>query len=199
MRKLAFAAILFIAFSAFAADPSSLDAILGRAGMQLPGGVVKFGFPRTDLAVDVAGVRLKPALALGSWAAFDGSMVMGDLVLTESEVNAVISALQAGGIEQTAVHNHLLEERPRIAYVHYDGHGDPAALARTLRAALEQTKTPLAAPAAAAAAAPLDLPVAELDKILGATGKANGGVDQFAIARAERITEGGMEIPARST
>jgi hypothetical protein len=195
MKMLAFAAILFTALSASAAEPSSLDAILGRTGMQLPGGVVKYGFPRTDLTVDVGSVRLKPALALGSWAAFHGPMVMGDLVLTESEVNPVISALQAGGIESTAVHNHLLEERPRLAYVHYEGHGDPAALARTLRAALERTKTPLAAPAAPASPAPLDLPVAELDKILGAAGKANGGVDQFTIARAERITESGMEIP----
>ncbi len=195
MKTLAFAPILFAALSAFAAEPSSLDAILGRAGMQLPGGVVKFGFPRTDLAVDVGGVRLKPALALGSWAAFNGSMVMGDLVLTESEVNAVIPALQAGGIESTAVHNHLLHERPRLAYVHYEGHGDPPALARTLRAALERTKTPLTAPATPASPASLALPVADLDKILGATGKANGGVDQFTIARAERINEGEMEIP----
>lgn len=195
MKTLAVTAILFTALSAFAAEPSSLDAILGRAGMQLPGGVVKFGFPRTDLTVDVGGVRLEPALALGSWAAFNGSMVMGDLVLTESEVNAVISALQAGGIESTAVHNHLLEEKPRLAYVHYEGHGDPPTLARTLRAALERTKTPLTAPPAPASPPPLSLPAADLDKILGATGKANGVVDQFTIARAERITEGGMEIP----
>jgi hypothetical protein len=184
------ASLLFAA----AGDPASLDAILGRTGAQLPGGVTKFGFPRTDLSVDVAGVRIRPALALGSWAAFKGSMVMGDLALTEAEVNPVITALQAGGIEQTAVHNHLLNENPRIVYVHFAGHGDAAALAKTLRAALARTKTPLDAPAAAAAA-PLDLPLADLDKILGAAGKTNGGVDQFSIARTDKVMEHGMEIP----
>src|SRR5712691_6994693 len=83
------------------ADWHDVDTILGRSGSAQPGGVYKFSFPRTDLAVDVDGVRIKPPLALGSWAAFTSSMVMGDLVLTENEVNVVISALQAGGIEQT--------------------------------------------------------------------------------------------------
>jgi len=194
MRKLALV-ILFAATSAFAADTYPVDAILGRAGAAMPGGVEKFGFPRADLKVDVGGVRIKPALALGSWAAFKGNMAMGDLVLTENEVNEVISALQAGGIDQTAVHNHLLHETPRVVYMHFEGHGDPAALAKTLRSALEKTKTPLAPPPAPAPPAPLALPTADLDRILGATGKANGGVDQFSVARAETIMDGDMEIP----
>lgn len=184
--------LLFIAVSAFASN--SVDTILGRAGMPQPGGVEKFAFPRTDLAVDVDGVRLKPALALGSWAAFKGHMVMGDLVLTEDEVNDVISALQAGGIEQSAVHNHLLHESPRLVYLHFQGHGNRVAMARALRSALDRTKTPMQ-PAPAAPPAPLDLPTTELDRILGATGKANGGVDQFSIARREKIMMSGMEIP----
>ena len=184
--------VLFTAASAFASP--SLDTILGRAGTPQPGGVEKFSFPRTDLAVDVDGVRIKPALALGSWAAFKGSMVMGDLVLTEDEVNDVISTLQAGGIEQSAVHNHLLHETPRVAYVHFQGHGDPAVLARSLRNALDRTKTPMV-PAPPSQPAPLDLPVSDLDRILGATGKANGGVDQFSIPRREKIMMSGMEIP----
>ena len=191
MRKLTLL-FLFTAVSAFASE--SIDTVLGRAGMQLPGAVEKFAFPRTDLSVDVEGVRIKPALALGSWAAFKGSMVMGDLVLTEDEVNDVISTLQAGGVEQSAVHNHLLHESPRVAYVHFQGHGDPVLLARTLRSALDRTKTPMQ-PAPAPPPAPLDLPTADLDRILGATGKANGGVDQFSIPRREKITMNGMEIP----
>jgi uncharacterized protein DUF1259 len=197
MKNAAFAVILSIAATtaAFAADSAALDAILGRSGSPQPGGVTKYSFPRTDLGVSVGNIRIRPALALGSWAAFNGSMVMGDLVLTENEVNAVISALQAAGIDQTAVHNHLLHETPRVVYVHFEGHGDPATLARALKSGLEKTKTPLAAPAQQAAPAPLDLPTAELDRILGATGKPNGGVDQFSIPRADRIMEGEMEIP----
>ena len=189
MKTLLFAALLFTA----TAHPTSLDAILGRPGTDLPGGITKFSFPRTDLTIEVRGVRIRPALALGSWAAFKGSMVMGDLFLTDGEVNRVISALQAGDIEQSAVHNHLLNETPHVAYVHFEGHGDPMALAKTLRSALEQTKTPLTAPAAAATS-PLGLPTADLDKILGVAGKANGGVDQFSIPRADRVTEHGIEI-----
>ena len=184
--------VFLTAASAFASNP--IDTILGRAGAPLPGGVEKFSFPRTDLAVDVDGVRIKPALALGSWAAFKGSMVMGDLVLTEDEVNDVISTLQAGGIEQTAVHNHLLHESPRVAYVHFQGHGDPAVLARSLRNALDRTKTPMQPPPQPPPA-PLDLPTTDLDRILGATGKANGGVDQFSIPRRDKVTMSGMEIP----
>src|SRR5689334_8321186 len=89
-----------------------IDTILGRAGQPQPGGVQKYSFPRSDLTVKVGDVTLKPAFALGSWVAFKyaggGTMAMGDLVLTEREVNPVLSKLQAMGIEQTALHNHLL-------------------------------------------------------------------------------------------
>jgi hypothetical protein len=184
---------LVVTVALYAAFWQDVEKIVGRAGSAQPGDVYKFSFPRTDLAVDIDGVRIKPALALGSWAAFHGGMVMGDLALTENEVNDVISAFQAGGIEQTAVHNHLLRESPRVAYVHFEGHGDRVSLARTLRAALEKTKTPLTT--APSSQPDVDLPTADLDRIIGASGKANGGVYQFTIARAEKIVENGMEIP----
>ena len=172
---------------------------LGRAGTVQPDGAYKVGFPRGDLSVTADGVAVKPALALGTWAAFSDSgahaMAMGDLVLLESEVTPVIDALQKGGIEQSALHNHLIGELPRVMYVHFSGHGDAVALARTLHNALELTKTPMGPPAAPAAA-PLDLPTADLDRIIGRAGKANGGVFQFAVPRAEKIKERGMEIPA---
>lgn len=180
------------------ADWSAVEAVLGRSGSAQPGNVHKFGFPRSDLDVRIGDVRLKPALALGSWAAFmdmggGNAMAMGDLVLTEGEVNEVISALQAGGVEQSALHNHVLGEMPRVMYLHFSGHGEAVALARTLRAALEQTKTPLQPPSGTAAAP--ELPATEMDRILGFTGKANGGVLQYSVPRAERIIEHGMEIP----
>lgn len=185
-------AVVFI-LAATRPDWHEVETILMRGGSAQPGGVYKFAFPRTDLAVDVDGVRVKPPLALGSWAAFTESMVMGDLVLTENEVNDVISALQAGGIEQTALHNHLLGETPRIAYMHFEGHGDPPALARTLRSALAKTKTPLVP--ASSAEPLLGIVTSEVDRILGATGKANSGVYQLTVPRGEKIVEGGMEIP----
>jgi uncharacterized protein DUF1259 len=179
------------------ADWNDVATALGKSGSMQPGNVYKVGFPRSDLAVRIDDVQLKPGLALGSWAAFlqlpQHAMVMGDLVLTEDEVNPVISALQAGGIEQTALHNHVLRESPRVMYLHFGGHGDPVALARALRTALEKTKTPFAA--GGAPATTIDLPTAELDAALGASGKINGGAYQFAIARAERTVEHGVEIP----
>jgi hypothetical protein len=166
---------------------------LGRAGSEQPGGVYKVGFPRSDLAVTAEGVAIKPALALGSWVAFKGNMVMGDLVLLESEVNPVISALQAGGIEQTAVHNHLIGESPRVMYVHIVGHSDAAGLARTIHKALMLTKTPMGPAPPPPSASELDIP--DLDPIMKYKGKANGGVWQYSIPRAATITEGGMAIP----
>ncbi|MEA2162107.1 MAG: hypothetical protein QOK37_234 [Thermoanaerobaculia bacterium] len=171
---------------------------LGRAGSMQPGDVYKVAFPRSDLAVTLDGVAIKPALALGTWIAFKQNasghaMVMGDLVLLPAEVNPVITTLQAGGIEQSALHNHLIEESPRVMYMHISGHGDAVVLARTLHAALAQTATPIGP--ATPSTSTVDLPTADLDRIVGHPGKANGGVYQFSVPRAERITEHGMEIP----
>src|SRR2546428_3366565 len=180
-------------------DWKDVEEALGRAGTVQPDGAYKVSFPRADLSVTADGVAIKPALALGSWAAFNQSgghaMAMGDLVLLESEVNPVIGELQKGGIEQTALHNHLMGESPRVMYMHFSGHGDAAAIARTLHDALATTKTPMAPPAAPAAAQ-LDLPTTDLDRIIGRAGKANGGGSPFAAPPAEKITQHGMEIPA---
>ena len=169
-----------------------VEQALGRAGSEQPGGVYKVAFPRSDLTVTADGVTIKPALALGSWIAFKDNMAMGDLVLLEPEVNPVISALQAGGIDESAVHNHLIGESPRVMYVHFSGHGDAAALARTLHDALALTKTPMGP--APPPSAP-ELAIADLDPIMKYKGKVNGGVWQYSIPRAETITEGAMEIP----
>jgi hypothetical protein len=179
------------------ADWNDVAAALGKNGSVQPGNVYKVGFPRSDLAVHIDDVQLVPGLALGSWAAFlqlqQHAMVMGDLVLTEDEVNPVISALQAGGIEQTALHNHVLRESPHVMYLHFGGHGDPVALAHTLRAALEKSRTPFAA--GGAPATTIDLPTAGLDAALGASGKISAGAYQFALPRSERVVEHGVEIP----
>ena len=120
---------------------ASVEAALGRKGTLQPGNVIKFSFPRSDLSVIVGGVTLKPALALGGWVAFKETvggqaMAMGDLVLTEDEVSPVMRALQTGGVEQTAVHNHVLKESPRVMYMHILAQGDPAKIARAIHDAL---------------------------------------------------------------
>jgi hypothetical protein len=126
----------------------------------------------------------------------DNGMVMGDLVLTMDEVSPVMKRLIEGGIEVTALHNHLLRNQPFTMYMHVLGHGDPVKLAATLHTALAESKTPFAAPAAPAAAPPpIDLDTAAIDAALGAKGSNNGGVYQFGIPRAEPIKDGGMGVP----
>jgi hypothetical protein len=170
----------------------------------MPGGVYRVGLPRSDLHITLDGVEIKPALALGSWLAFRSTngtgMAMGDLVLTEDEVNPVMKKLAEGGIEITALHNHLLRARPATFYMHVLGHGDPTRLATALHDGLVLSKTPLgnAAPPADGWAPPsaIDLDTAMIDRTLGAKGKIVGGVYQVGIARAEAIHDGGMEVPA---
>ena len=181
-------------------DWKAVETAIGRAGSMQPGDVYKVSFPRADLAVTLDGVAIKPALALGSWTAFKDiggghAMAMGDLVLLESEVTPVIDALQRGGIDESALHNHLFGETPHVMYLHFSGHGDPAKLARTLHEALALTATPMGTPAPPAASDTIDLPTAELDRIIGAKGKIAGGTYQFAIPRADKIMEHGVEIP----
>lgn len=181
-------------------DWSAVDQALGRKGAAQPGDVMRYGFPRSDLQVTANGVQLKPALALGSWVAFKNAggghaMMMGDLVLTESEVGPVMRALQQGGVEQTALHNHVLGESPRVMYMHVSGHGDPVKLAQTVRAALGATRTPVDAPPPPASAPAIDLDTAAIARALGASGKVNGGVYQVSVPRRETIREERREVP----
>lgn len=179
------------------ADWKDVDAAMGRAGQDQPDGTHKYGLPRKDLNVTVNGVQVKAGLALGSWVAFAHSgksdMAMGDLVLAEDEVGPVMQELQSGGIDITALHNHLLGESPRVMYMHIHGMGNAASLAKAIHAAVAKTKTPEASPASAPPE--LDIDTKQIDQILGHSGKNNGGIYQIAVPRAEHITEAGMAIP----
>src|SRR6266536_2813309 len=134
---LSFALTFALAAQAHAAeiDWANVDKALGKTA-SVQGDVHRYGIPRTDLQVTLDGVVIKPALALGGWLGFeptqDGALVMADLVLTESEVNPVMSKLLESGIEITAVHNHLLRTSPTTYYMHI--HGDPVAMATAIRA-----------------------------------------------------------------
>src|SRR5947208_8392608 len=181
------------------ADWKPVEQALGKAGSMQPGDVYKVSLPRSDLRVTVGGVELKPALALGSWVAFkktgDMTTVMGDLVLTEDEVTPVMTKLEEGGIEPTALHNHVLHESPRVMYMHIHGMGDAVKIAKAIHDALALSKTPFAAPAAAAPTQDLGIDTKQIDQIMGQSGKVNGGVYQFSVPRADKIMDNEMEIP----
>jgi hypothetical protein len=171
---------------------------MGRAGQDQPDGTHKYALPRKDLNVTLNGVQIKAGLALGSWVAFKptsngAAMVMGDLVLLEDEVAPVMQELQSGGIEITALHNHLIGESPHVMYMHIHGMGNAASLGKAIHAAIGKTKTPDAGPAAAPPE--LDIDTKQIDQILGHSGKNNGGIYQVGVPRAEHVTDGGMVIP----
>jgi Domain of Unknown Function (DUF1259) len=196
VRELALVAVLAAAPGlAIAADGEAL----GKTGSATPSGIYRVGLPRTDLIVTLDGVRLRPGFALGGWLAFekmgDQGMVMGDLVLAMDEVAPVMTKLAAGGIDVTALHNHLLRNQPFTMYMHVLGHGDPVKLAVALHTALAESKTPLGAAATPIEPPEIDFDTAAVDQIIGAKGTNNGGVYQFSIPRAEPIKEDGMEVP----
>ena len=180
-----------------AIDWAKVDGIFGRSAA-VAGEVHRYGFPRTDLAVTLDGITIRPGFALGGWIAFEPmgnmAMAMGDLVLLQSEVNPVMAKLIEGGLEVTALHNHLLRAEPLPFYMHVGGHGDPAKMAQTIRDALAVTKTPLTLPPTPVAPLAVDLDTAQLDQIIGVKGAANGGVYQFNVPRRDPVTEGGMMV-----
>ena len=185
-------------------DWQKVDDAMGRKPAVVSGDVHRYGFPRSDLSVTLDGASIKPALALGGWVAFKGmssgnqAMVMGDLVLLETEIKPVMTKIVEGGLDITAVHNHLLRANPATFYMHVGGHGDPAKMAVAIRTALSESKTPLAPPTPPAAAPAIGLDTVQLDQIIGGKGQANGGVYQFAVVRRDAVTENAMTLaPAR--
>ncbi|HEY3718714.1 MAG TPA: DUF1259 domain-containing protein [Roseiarcus sp.] len=191
----------FCVTPSWAAEPdwTKLDTIFARPAA-VSGTVHRYGFPRRDLRVTLDGVELKPGFALGGWIAFepmgDKAMMMGDLVLTEAEINPVMAKLLEQGLQVTAVHNHLLRAEPPTFYMHVAGVGDAAQLAGSVRVALEQSKTPLEPGASPApASAELGIETAAIDSAIGFKGRNNGGVYQFGVPRSDSIKQDGMAIP----
>jgi hypothetical protein len=171
-----------------------VDEALGRKAA-VTDDVHRYGFPRSDLSVTLDGVAIKPGLALGGWVAFKpmhgGVMAMGDLVLLETEINPVMTKMIAGGLQITAVHNHLLRAGPATFYMHIAGHGDPARIATAIHDALAESKTPLKAAAPSSPPPAVDLDTAQLDSIIGVKGKDNGGIYAFTVKRRDPIKQEG--------
>jgi uncharacterized protein DUF1259 len=198
---IAFVVLTGVPGGALAADPDwkAVEQALGKSGQLQPGDVFRVGMPRTDLSVTVKGVPVKAGFALGSYAAFkqvgDQAMVMGDLVLLDQEVPRVMAGLFRGGLEVTAVHNHLNEISPHVMYMHYEGHGDATQLATALRQALSASGTPFGAGPAPAAAGGPTLDTKQIEQGLGRAGRdIGGGVFQVTVPRAETVTEMGHPL-----
>jgi hypothetical protein len=179
-----------------ATDWKDVEQALGKAGSIQPGDVYKVSLPRSDLKVTVGGVELKPALALGSWVAFkknaDMTIVMGDLVVSEDEVTPVLTKLQDGGVEVSALHNHVLRESPRVMYMHIHAMGDATKIAKAIHDALALSKTPFTAAPAPSPTQDIGIDTKQIDQIMGQTGKANGVVYQYGIARADDVSDSAM-------
>jgi len=168
---------------------------LGRAG-KLDGGVYKVTFPRTDLHVRIGNTSVEPAAGLTSWMAFrqdsGGAVVDGDLALLESEVTPAVSTLSLNGFEVSAIHNHLLGERPRVMYVHFFARGELGKLATALKNTLAQTRTPRAL---AASEATPGYDTKTIESALGRDGTLNGPVLSFGFPREHRISTHGVVLP----
>jgi len=175
---------------------SSLDNILGTQG-QAQEGIVVFRFPRTDIRVTIDGEMIPTALGFASWTAFRqmgvDSMIMGDLVLLEKEINPVISALAAVNIRITALHNHFIGNTPRIMYMHIDGMGKAEDLARGLRGALEKTGTPFGPSRPAGLVTPLTINTNRIEEIMGYAGQTGGGVFKITVGRSG-VKMNGVEV-----
>lgn len=186
--------------SASGTEWKNVEAAFGFPGVLLPGDVMRFNMPRKDLHVTLGSTEIKPGLALGAWAAFhwvgtNDAMVMGDLVLSDGEVAPIMKVLQDGGVEVTALHNHLIGESPKIMYVHMGGHGDPVKLAQTVKKAVALTKTPLPPGGGTKENEDLGFDVAALEKSIGRRGNVSADVLHFNVPRAEKLMEEGLETP----
>jgi hypothetical protein len=200
---------LAVVFFTRAADEHRLDAdkigaASGAKATTTPDGVVRIGWPRTDVAVEVDGVPLKPFAGLGSWAAFKatphGAMVMGDTVVFQDEVTPAMDAAFAGGLEVTGLHNHFFHDEPKVYFMHIGGHGEPEKLAAAVKGVWDAikkvradhpkpaTRFPGEAPRAGTVSADL------IEKALGHKGEAQGGVVKVTIGREGKmhgVTVGG--------
>jgi len=193
-----FILFLFIAISvcSFAqTDSTALNNVFGKKGT-VTGNVYKITYPRSDLKVKVGDFSVAPGLALGTWVGIinmgNHSMMMGDLVLLDSEVPKVINKLMEENLEVTAIHNHLINETPAVKYVHYHGEGNATDLAQKIKAVLQVTATPLTPPAQNQMQAP---DWSKVTAVLGTTGKQNGMVLSYTFPRNEKTMESGMEMP----
>jgi hypothetical protein len=187
-------------------DWSAVESVFGKKGT-IQDGVFKISYPRSDLKIKIDDFQVAPGFALGSWIGFismdknmgmnhgriNQSMMMGDLVLLDTEVPGVLKKLVEENLEITAIHNHLINESPNVKYVHFSGSGDKVKLAEAIKSVLATTSTPLAAPQSNLQTTSVDW--SKVESILGTTGKHNGMLLQYSFPRKEKLKESGMILP----
>jgi uncharacterized protein DUF1259 len=213
MRKWVIASICAIGFGVLPPAPVAAQdvpapyrevlTLLGRQG-DFKDNVLKINIPRNDVSVTVAGVKTPTPFGFGGWLALTKGtgmdVMMGDLVLTQEEVNPVMSALLDNGFDVTALHNHFFQDEPRMFFMHVHGHGAPMDLARNVKPALDligKGRT-APAPAAAAALAAPQIDSARIAQIAGRQGEQNGPVYKITVGRDDlKLTEMGAPINAR--
>jgi hypothetical protein len=190
--------VISVSYSFGQIDSTALNNAFGRKGV-VSGQVYRITFPRSDLKVTIGDFKVSPGLALTSWLGFipmgHETMVMGDLVLLDSEVAPVVAKLVASRLSLTAMHNHLINEKPNIKYIHISGSGDALQLAAEIKSVLALTGTPLTAPMAPAASGNSGPDWSKVEAILGNSGKRNGQLLQYTFPRKEKLMESGMEMP----
>lgn len=181
-------------------DTAQIDELTGLKGkLNEEEGVYKVSLPRTDIKVSVDKWEMPPFMGLTSWAAFmpgmkDGAMVMGDLVLMQDEVNPVMSAALQHGLQVTALHNHFFYDEPKVYFMHIGGEGDPATLAKGVRAAFDTVKKIRAGdPQPAQTFAPSGLPAKSsitaeaIQSILSTKGEAKDGMFKAVFGRTVKM------------
>ena len=205
-----FSVLLFFSFTyGQQNDWSPVEKVFGKKGA-VQDNAFKISYPRSDLKVKVGDFTVVPGFALGSWIGFismgkemnmqshstaitNEATMMGDLVLLDTEVPAVLKKLVDEGLTITAIHNHLIHETPNVKYVHFSGAGDRVKLAEAIKSVLAVTATPLTAPPSPASTTKVDW--SKVEAVLGATGKHNGQLLQYTFPRKETLKEGGMVMP----
>ncbi|HEV3222772.1 MAG TPA: DUF1259 domain-containing protein [Puia sp.] len=197
--KSSFLSVIFVLYAilCFAQiDSTGLNNVFGKNG-SIQGMVYRITYPRSDLKVKVNEFQVAPGLALTSWIGIlfmgNESMMMGDLVLLDTEEAEVVNKLVASKLFITAIHNHLTNEKPAIKYIHFSGSGDPLQLAASIKSVLAITGTPLSAPVTQQQNTTPDW--SRVEAVLGKSGKHNGQLLQFSFPRKEKLLESGMEMP----
>jgi hypothetical protein len=207
-KNLLFFGIMILGSYAFSQqnDWSAVENVFGKKGT-VQDGVFKISYPRSDLKVKIGDFEVAPGFALGSWIGFinmdnkmdmnhggvNQSMMMGDLVLLDTEVPGVLKKLVEENLKITAIHNHLINESPNVKYVHFSGTGDRVKLAEAIKSVLAITSIPLAPPQSNTQTTNVDW--SKVEAILGTTGKHNGILLQYAFPRKEKLKESGMTMP----
>ncbi len=201
MKKLFFFcfALASVSYGFAQVDTAGLNNVFGRKGA-VTGNVYRVTFPRSDLKISVGDFSVASGLALTSWVALEKmgseSMMMGDLCMLDSEEPAVVAKLVELGLGVTAIHNHLIGEKPAIKFLHFSGHGDAVTLAGKIKEVFAVTGTPLVLATGVFNPPSVSPDWSAVTAVLGDKGRKSTNLLSYSFPRNERLTEGGMEMPA---